>query len=117
MSRPVAILLLTVHAVGFAQNPPEPETPIIRITTTLVQIDATVTNKNGKPVTGLTKSDFQILQDGKPRDITYFKSVVVSPETNPLPAPTVPKRNEPVPPPAASRPIRRDQVRRTVAIV
>ncbi|HEX9928117.1 MAG TPA: VWA domain-containing protein [Pyrinomonadaceae bacterium] len=43
---------------------------VVRITTNLVQVDATVTDKDGKPVTNLTAEDFEIFQDGKSQKIT-----------------------------------------------
>jgi VWFA-related protein len=35
----------------------------------LVQLQVLVTEKNGAPVAGLTKADFQVLEDGKPRPV------------------------------------------------
>src|ERR1035438_7402168 len=46
--------------------------PTLRITVTMVQADAVVTNSNGRHVAGLQKEDFEILQDGEPRKLTYF---------------------------------------------
>lgn len=40
----------------------------------LIKIDVRVTNKLGTPVSGLTKQDFTILDDGSPRDILSFHS-------------------------------------------
>ncbi len=39
---------------------------------TLVNIDVFVTDKKGNPVTGLSKDDFQVFQDGVERTITNF---------------------------------------------
>ena len=52
-----------------SQTPPE---TVIRINVNLVQVDANVTDCQGKPVTDLKAEDFQILQDGKPQVITNF---------------------------------------------
>jgi hypothetical protein len=41
----------------------------------LIKIDVTVTDKLGKPVSGLTKQDFTVLDDGSPRDILSFSFV------------------------------------------
>jgi len=49
--------------------------PALRITATLVQVDAVVTDSSGRHVPGLNKDDFQILQDGQPRKITRFSYV------------------------------------------
>jgi VWFA-related protein len=49
--------------------------PSFRITSNLVQVDATVTDSHGKPVRGLAESDFEILLDGKPQAISYFSHI------------------------------------------
>jgi VWFA-related protein len=60
-------LLLTV-ALAWAQ---EPESPIFRTSTRLVQVDVVVKAKNA-PVGGLTKDDFQIFDNGKPQQLAVF---------------------------------------------
>ena len=101
-----------------AQNP-EPG-QIFRVSVDLVQMDAVVTDKNGRPVDNLTADDFIILQDGKPQEITSF-SIVRMEDTpvRPVVAPQTPVRKgkesiEPPPPPVT---LKRDQIRRTIAIV
>ena len=49
--------------------------PVIRVTVDLVQVDAVVTDSQGRHVTGLKPEDFQILEDGKPQKITHFSYV------------------------------------------
>ena len=46
--------------------------PSIRAATRLVQLSVVVTDKKGAPVTGLTKSDFTVLDEGKPQEIAFF---------------------------------------------
>lgn len=60
-----------------AQKPTAPEIDsqdVVKITTNLVQIDAVVT-KDGKAVTDLQASDFEIFEDNKPQAITNFSYI------------------------------------------
>ena len=50
----------------------EPPTPVLRVTTRLVQVSVIVTGKKSEPVTGLTKDDFVVLDKGKPQQIQFF---------------------------------------------
>jgi VWFA-related protein len=59
------------------QQPPptaegNPSNPVFRTTTRLVQVDVVVTDKQGRPVSGLKQPDFTVLQDGKPQQIHAF---------------------------------------------
>lgn len=93
------------------QKEPEPFIDIVNVS--VVNVDAYVTDKKGQPVTGLSKDDFQILENGRPVEITNFyavnagKSVVVDEEPAPAaaapgaaPAPAAPAAAGP---PQASR--------------
>jgi len=44
----------------------------VRVTTRLVLVDVIVTDKDGRPVTELTREDFTLLEDGKPQPISVF---------------------------------------------
>jgi VWFA-related protein len=59
------------------EQPPgeQPQVPTFRVTVEAIEIEAFVTDEQGKPVTGLTREDFEILEDGKPQDITSFSQV------------------------------------------
>lgn len=46
--------------------------PPIRVETALVEVAAVVRDRHGKPVLGLTKDDFRVLDDGKERLIDRF---------------------------------------------
>jgi VWFA-related protein len=88
---------------------------VVRITTNLVQVDAVVTDKNGKPVTDLKPEEVQILEDGKRQKISHFSYIVTgSAATAPMSKPAATDKNAPPVPPVA---LKRDQVRRTIAIV
>jgi Ca-activated chloride channel homolog len=48
------------------------EGDVVRVETQLVSVPAVVTDKTGRPLTGLTASDFQIFEDGRPQKISNF---------------------------------------------
>ena len=50
------------------------ETPAatLKINVRTVLVDVVVVDRNNQPVSGLRKEDFQVLEDGKPQDITFF---------------------------------------------
>lgn len=72
----VMLICLTVAAqTNQTQDPKsaKPQTPdALRIDTELVQIDLVVTDKQGKPVTGLKREDFELFDDGKKQTLTHF---------------------------------------------
>jgi VWFA-related protein len=60
------------------QKPPVKPTPdddVIRTNTNVVQVDAVVTDKNGKVVTDLGVDDFEIFEEGKSVKAQYFSFV------------------------------------------
>jgi VWFA-related protein len=104
--RPLPLLLAFALATA-QEQPPE---PTIRITVTRVQVDAIVTDRQGRAVPNLTAGDFEILQDGKPVPIKSCNFVSLLQPT------AVPREFRPnIPGP--NRPVDRSQVRRTLAIV
>lgn len=69
-----------VPAAGTAQTGTtsvvtDPSGPVFRVTTELIQIDAIVTDGDGRHVTGLRAEDFEIRQSGKRQEITHFDYV------------------------------------------
>jgi VWFA-related protein len=86
---------------------------VIRINVNLVQVDAIVTDSHDRPVTDLKKEDFVILQDGKPQNITNFSYVRIA---NP-PARAIETKAKGAPPPPPPTNIRKDKIRRTIALV
>lgn len=84
----------------------------ISVTTTLAQVDAVVTTRDGRPVTDLTRDDFEILEDGKPRDIRSFSFVQIATLQTAQPTNTPVTRTAPAVPT-----LQRQDVHRTIAIV
>lgn len=63
----------TPPAQNLRQSPPD--TPTLRVTSTLVFLDVTVLDKKNHPVvTGLTRDDFTITEDKKPQTIFSFEA-------------------------------------------
>ena len=77
-----AILLASVVALRAGQQAPAPapapadngpqNPPLIRVTTGLVHLVVTVTDKQHNFVTDLDQSDFKILENSQPQQITFF---------------------------------------------
>ena len=124
------LLVLALLAPVRAQQQPAPsqqpvapaaDEDVVRITTNLVQLDLVVTDRNGRQVTDLRPSDFEILEDGRPQQITHFNYVNAAPAEAATVAPPVDKSAPPagnavlrVGPPARVSP---RQVRRTIALI
>jgi VWFA-related protein len=95
-------------------TPPVPEDQVVKISTNLIQIDATVTDKAGKVVTDLKPEEFEVFENGEKQKISNlsFISKIVGGSTvganSGNPASTVPD---------VAPPLDKNSVRRTVAIV
>jgi VWFA-related protein len=72
--RPRSLSLLAALALSIplaAQRPEHPAPgPVFRLSVSLVQVDAVVTDRKNRHVTTLGPADFQVLQDGKPQPVT-----------------------------------------------
>ncbi len=98
-----------------SQKPTPPDDDdVVRITTNLVQVDAVITDKNGKPVTDLRPEEVEILENGKSQKITSFSYVSLESGDPAGLAPAKPGVPTSAAPPVSLRP---DQVRRTMALV
>ncbi|MFN0109813.1 MAG: VWA domain-containing protein, partial [Blastocatellia bacterium] len=103
-----------------AQTPPDsPLDPdsVVRISTTLVQIDAVVTDRKGVHVDDLTDSDFELLVDGKKQPLSFFKMMRLAEAKKP--EAEAPKGSKPTLPPAGipTKELAPEEVRRTIAFV
>jgi VWFA-related protein len=121
----LALCVLLCFTAGQYSAQQAPQTPppagVIRIDVNLVQVDAVVTDSNGKAVTNLTKDDFELLQDGVPQKLTAFEFVNIKNRAEILdnlriniepPSPVVG-----VAPPPRRSVLKRDEIRRTIALV
>jgi VWFA-related protein len=115
------LIFLTFTATG---QQPEPTPPAndkddsIKISTTLIQIDATVTDKDGNIVKDLKPEDFEVYENGKKQEISNLSFISVDPQTNKLDV-TASRKNSKNQPAIPVPPIKlkQEEVRRTYAIV
>jgi VWFA-related protein len=109
-----------------AQKPTPTATPekaadddIVKISTTLVQVDVTVTDKSGKVITDLKPEEIEIFENGVKQNITNFSFVsdVKTFEAEKPVAKKTDKNAAAAAPPAPPTELRPEQVRRTIALV
>ena len=120
-----SLLFLVCLALTVLSQQPDPTPPpaddkddSIKISTTLIQLDVTVTDKNGNVVTDLKPEDFEVYENGKKQEISNFSFISINPQTNRLEVAKQPKdsKNQPQIPIPPIR-LRQEEVRRTYAIV
>ena len=84
MHRLIALApLLTIIGLSAQQPAPEPSARqdsqqprmTFKVEVNYIEIDATVTDAQGNPVTNLTREDFQLTEDAKPQTLTVFSHV------------------------------------------
>jgi len=116
---PSFILILFCALTSFSQTPtPKPagDDDVVKISTTLIQVDVSVTDRKGNLIKDLRAEDFEIYENGKKQEITNFSFIAAGSESNQIAV--KPKTNGksaiPLPPTA---PIRPEQVKRTIALV
>ncbi|MGI8783129.1 MAG: VWA domain-containing protein [Acidobacteriota bacterium] len=82
----MAIVLLLSSAAA-TQDQVVKQTPnVIRVTTSHVVVDVNVTDKNGRPVSGLKPEDFRVVEDGAAQTVTNFREVRVGGPAGPAAA-------------------------------
>jgi VWFA-related protein len=134
MNRTTLALLLVLQLVSFTlaqqpsnsqqeptnretQRPQRPtEDDVVRITTNLVQVDAVVTDKNGKPVTDLGADEVELSEDGKTQKITNFSFVQLNSSAGSSSTAALRPIDKNAPPVPAV-PLKPERVRRTIALV
>ncbi len=118
------VLVLSVFAQVKTPEPKPTPTPpvviddneVVKISTNLIQIDVTVTDKKGKQVTNLKPEDFEVYENKDKQEITNFSYISSVPTATPTGSPTPkPNKNDPIPIPPAK--LKLENVRRTIALV
>ncbi|MBV6496973.1 MAG: hypothetical protein JFAIHJKO_02103 [Pyrinomonadaceae bacterium] len=107
-------------ATAVAQNTtspaakPTPDTDVVRITSTLVQLDVSVTDKEGRPIKDLRPEEIHLFENGKERKLSGVSFVPGAP---PADNNEMKKSAAPVGPVLPGRQLAANEVRRTIAIV
>lgn len=110
----LACLYSTVYSQVQRPTPPpaNPEDNVVKISTSLIQVDVTVTDAKGNAVTDLKRSDFEIFENGERQRLSSFAFVSGGVAERPQQAKRV-EDNVPAPPPSA----RPERIRRTFALI
>ena len=94
---------------------PPNENDVVKISTALVQLDVTVTDKSGRAITDLRQDEIEIYENGEKQDLSHFSFIsVAGKQINPE------KKKEDkniVTIPAPPRVLKPEQVKRTIALV
>ena len=106
------VLFAAASAAGQAAKPTPSDDDVVKISTNLIQIDVSVTDKDGKPVTDLKPEELEVYENGDRQKITNF-SFVSSQVPREVKQRATDKAGVPVP----TQTLRSDQIRRTIAIV
>ncbi len=111
---PALVLISFLAAIAIGQTPtptPRIESDVVQISTNLIRVDVTVTDKSGRRINDLNPEDFEIYQEGVRQKVVGANFV-----HNPQPKPVKPPKSEtPVPEPPLE--IKPENVKRTIALV
>jgi len=115
---PSFALILSLALAAVAQDarplpkPTPPDDDVVKISTNLIQIDVSVTDKNGKPVADLKPDEIEVYENGQKQKLTNF-SFVSSQQPREVKQKPADKAGIPVP----VQTLRPEQIKRTIALV
>ncbi len=111
---PIFAFIFLSWTAAFSQvvKPTPPDDDVVKISTSLIQIDVSVTDSKGKVITDLRPDEIEIYENGEKQKITNF-SFVSSVKTTAEKQTPADKNAIPLPP----VPLRPENVRRTFALV
>jgi Ca-activated chloride channel homolog len=69
----VILLLLSAKAISAQEIPKQAKNYTVNVDVQLVELPVSVLDKDGHPVSGLQKDDFQVFEDGVLQEISLFK--------------------------------------------
>ncbi|MDR1990557.1 MAG: VWA domain-containing protein, partial [Acidobacteriaceae bacterium] len=89
---PLARVLAPILAASvtlFAQQPqaPQPPMPVFRSSINLILVDVVVRDRSGAIVRGLTRDDFELIEDGAPQQIESFAFEDITSTATPITQP------------------------------
>lgn len=140
MKRLLPFFILFFAVYGYSQDTPVPratpsgpvitllptpvpstavENDVVKISTTLVQLDLTVTDKHGRAITDLRPDEIEVYENGQKQDVSHFSFISIARKQAEHEAAreagkkTDDKNTIPAPP----RVLKPEQVRRTIALV
>jgi VWFA-related protein len=106
-----SVALIATAASAQSTTPTPVSDDVVKISTSLIRVDVTVTGKDGRPISDLKPEDFEIYQDGVRQRIVGSNFVF-----NPQPKPAKQDKLEiPIPEPPVE--IKPENVKRTIALV
>jgi VWFA-related protein len=127
MNKPLLafLLLLTFSYAAFSQTttatpPPTNDTDVVKISTTLIQLDIVVTDKKGNQVTNLKPEDFEIYENGEKQNITNFSYISSKPSSRSEDSQTTgqnSKSTDKLPIPVPPSKLKSEKIQRTYAFV
>ncbi|HVF66526.1 MAG TPA: VWA domain-containing protein [Pyrinomonadaceae bacterium] len=116
-----ALASITLGQEQTKEGRKESDEDVVRVSTSLVQVDAVVVDKDGRVVTDLRPEDFRLVEDGKPRSITEFSFVSTAVTTTATPPESKSPESEPNAvegsAPAPPTPLAQGRARRTIALL
>lgn len=117
MKNGFAVLAISLLLVAGASAQDRGATPpdVVKISTSLVQLDATVTDSKGNVIRDLTQDDFEIFENGIKQPISGFSFVSYTPRK--VGTQTAGSSGSVVGPPVPPTAVRPDRVRRAIALV
>jgi len=108
---------LTIFSQTATPTPPGNDNDVVKISTNLIQLDVSVTDKKGNPVSDLKPEDFEIYENGKKQSVTnlsFMSNKRQVPDEKGDKDKKDSKAEPLLPPPTRVRP---EQVHRTIALV
>jgi Ca-activated chloride channel homolog len=71
----VSLIIITSQAQSVRRTQATPDAPVIRQTVQVVTLNISVVDKDNRPITGLTRADFEVYEDKVKQQIEYFSNI------------------------------------------